>query len=93
MTLPSAVTTQSSLGPTETSNTTAAEQWLEGWGRLRRWGRLLATLPYTAIYLLNLWSLPHYQFFPLLLIGVAALCYQRNRELCIRHTGPLRTLR
>lgn len=77
---------------TETSNTTAAEQWLERLGPLTPLGALLATLPYTAIYLLNLWSLPHYQFFPLLLIGVAALCYQRWGAVHQAH-WTLRTLR
>lgn len=55
----------------------AAKQWLMRFGPLLPLAAVLATLPYTAIYLLNLWSLPHYQFFPLVLVAVAALGYQR----------------
>ncbi len=60
-----------------TPSSTAGGGWLERWGPLLPLGAVVATLPYTAIYLLNLWSLPHYQFFPLLLVGVAVLAYQR----------------
>lgn len=38
---------------------------------------LLSTLPYAVIYLLNLWELPHYQFFPLPLLAVGWLIQQR----------------
>ncbi len=40
-------------------------------------GAVLAALPYTFVYFANLWQLPHYQFFPLLLVAVIYLCRQR----------------
>lgn len=70
---------------TDASKATAAELWLAKMGPLLPLSALLATLPYTVIYLLNLWSLPHYQFFPLLLIGVAALGYQRWGKTHLGH--------
>lgn len=36
-------------------------------------------LPYVAIYLANLWRLPHYQFFPLLIAAVAYLFWERGK--------------
>ena len=56
---------------------TAGGAWLDRWGPLLPLGAVLAAVPYTAIYLLNLWSLPHYQFFPLLVVAVVVLGYQR----------------
>lgn len=38
---------------------------------------MIATIPYALVYLTNLWDLPHYQFFPLPLVGVAVLIRQR----------------
>ncbi len=38
---------------------------------------VVATLPYTFVYFANLWELAHYQFFPLLLVGVIYLSRQR----------------
>ena len=60
-----------------TTNQPAVGEWLERWGPLLPLGAVVAAVPYTAIYLLNLWSLPHYQFFPLLVLAVAVLGYQR----------------
>ncbi|MBX3441145.1 MAG: exosortase U [Planctomyces sp.] len=37
----------------------------------------LATLPLAALYLLQLWDWPHYQFFPMLLLVVAVMLFQR----------------
>ncbi|MEO8269888.1 MAG: exosortase U [Aureliella sp.] len=59
------------------SEATNIQQLLAKLGPPLPLGAVLATLPYTLIYLLNLWSLPHYQFFPLLLVGTAVLGYQR----------------
>lgn len=59
------------------SNSLAGDEWLDRWGPLLPLGAVLAAVPYTAIYLLNLWSLPHYQFFPLLVLAVVVLGYQR----------------
>ncbi|MCA9191798.1 MAG: exosortase U [Planctomycetales bacterium] len=50
---------------------------VQGAGPLLPLLALLSTLPYAAIYLLNLWGLPHYQFFPLPLIAVGILAKQR----------------
>ena len=38
---------------------------------------VLCALPYALVYLKNLWALPHYQFFPLLLGAVGYLFYTR----------------
>lgn len=59
------------------SNSSAIDEWLKRWGPLLPLGAVIAAVPYTAIYLLNLWSLPHYQFFPLLVLAVIVLGYQR----------------
>ncbi len=77
---------------TDESNATTVQRWLAKLGPLLPLAAVLATLPYTAIYLLNLWSLPHYQFFPLLVLAVVALSYQRWGET---HPGhwTLRVLR
>ncbi len=61
----------------EDSSSTAGGEWLARWGPWLPLGAVLAAVPYTAIYLLNLWSLPHYQFFPLLVLAVVVLGYQR----------------
>jgi exosortase len=37
-------------------------------------------LPYVGIYLANLWRLPHYQFFPLLMAAVGYLFWERSRD-------------
>ncbi len=37
-------------------------------------------LPYAAVYLLNLWGISHYQFFPLLLGAVGYIAYTRWSE-------------
>lgn len=44
----------------------------------------LSCLPYTLVYFLNLWKFAHYQFFPVLLIAVGWLLWQR---LGGRHAG------
>src|SRR5690349_6807913 len=41
---------------------------------------LLLLLPYVAIYLTNLWRLPHYQFFPLMLAAVGYLIWERWKQ-------------
>lgn len=38
---------------------------------------VLCSLPYALVYLKNLWAIPHYQFFPLLLAAVGYLLYSR----------------
>ena len=38
---------------------------------------VVASVPYAAVYLRNLWELPHYQFFPLLVVAVVLLARQR----------------
>lgn len=38
---------------------------------------LACALPYTLVYLKNLWAIPHYQFFPLLLGAFGYLLYSR----------------
>lgn len=47
---------------------------------------VLATIPYTFVYFSNLWSLPHYQFFPLLIVAVGWLAHKRWGN---RYNGPL----
>ncbi len=51
--------------------------WLGEYGRLISLLAMISTLPYALVYLTNLWGLPHYQFFPLLLVAVAVLIRQR----------------
>jgi exosortase len=46
---------------------------------------LLGSLPLLALHARQLWLRPHYQFFPLLLLGSAFLAWQR-----LRGCGPLR---
>lgn len=52
-------------------------KWVQEYGPLIPLVALLSTIPYALIYLLNLWGLPHYQFFPLLLAAVGVLASQR----------------
>ena len=52
-------------------------KWLGEFGPLIPLVALLSAVPYTLIYLVNLWGLPHYQFFPLPLLAVSALAVQR----------------
>jgi exosortase len=51
--------------------------WWWRYGPIIPLAAVLASLPYTLVYLRNLWELPHYQFFPLLLIAVVLLARQR----------------
>ena len=45
---------------------------------------LLLTLGYApllTLFLINLWGRPHYQFFPLALIGAAFLAWTRRKDV------------
>lgn len=55
----------------------ARPAWLDEIGPWGSLAAVVATLPYTLVYFWNLWSLPHYQFFPLLLIVVGVLAQKR----------------
>ena len=52
---------------------------------------LLAFLPLLYLHALSLWDRPHYQFFPFVLAGSAALAWSRWREVCSLNPGD-RTL-
>lgn len=42
---------------------------------------LLAAAPLAVVYLTRLWAVPHYQFFPVLMIAVAGILWQRWGDL------------
>ncbi len=67
------------LTTSQKSNAQAAGvvSWLAALGPLVPLVGLLSTVPYALVYLKNLWELPHYQFFPLLLAAVGYLLHQR----------------
>jgi exosortase len=60
--------------------------------RRRRWtiALILASiLPLFALHLRHLWAKPHYQFYPLLLLGVAGLVWMRWGQEDAETGGPL----
>ncbi len=54
---------------------------------------LLANAPLFLQHLAQLWRIPHYQFFPLLLVGAAALAWRgmRHKPLRLKAGGPFVT--
>ncbi|MCR9295946.1 MAG: exosortase U [bacterium] len=65
------------IEPRTTNRTRDNGKLLFELGPLWMLAAVLSCLPYVLIYLKNLWELPHYQFFPLLIAAVAYLGWQR----------------
>jgi exosortase len=63
--------------PQSSAKSRSAAEWLDEFGPLVPLAAVAASLPYVLVYFRNLWELPHYQFFPLVLVAVAWLARAR----------------
>src|SRR5262249_20316475 len=75
--------TPMSTTPTTTAHPPAARvtAWPTGWGAALGAAARLPPLPPPAGPASWLWQRPHYQFFPLILIGAGVLAYTRLRDM------------
>lgn len=59
------------------SRQSSLSDWIGEFGPPLPLFAILSCIPYAVVYFANLWALPHYQFFPLLLIAVVLLAKSR----------------
>ncbi|QDV26145.1 exosortase U [Aureliella helgolandensis] len=62
----------------KTRSSPAANRWWDEFGPVVPLVAVLSALPYVLVYGANLWRLPHYQFFPVLVVAIAYLIWKRR---------------